>query len=281
MRDKIVEIALGEVGTKEIPENEVKYNKWFYGRNVYGSQYAWCAVFVSWLASECGIMNTLIPSYSGCGTGVNWFKNRNLWRNEGETPLKGDIIFFKPTKKGAISSHTGIVVGVTKDSVITVEGNKSNQVKKCQYSLGFNQILGYGIVNYDDGYELETNKDEYRAYDNVKNKWLPAVEIGDGGFAGNIGNGVSGLMIQNHKYRVHDKKKNKWLPYVTGYNAKDSNNGYAGNLPNDIDGVQIYNATYRVHIKGGGWLSWVNKVDNTSNGYAGIYGKTIDGIQIK
>ncbi len=38
---------------------------------------------------------------------------------------------------------------------------------------------------------------------------------------------------------------------------------------------------YRVHIKGGNWLSWVKKADNTNEGYAGIYGKSIDGIQVK
>ena len=38
---------------------------------------------------------------------------------------------------------------------------------------------------------------------------------------------------------------------------------------------------YRVHIKGGNWLEWVSKADNTNQGYAGIYGKTIDCIQIK
>ena len=37
MRDKIVEIALGEVGIKEIPENEIKYNTWYYGRVVNGN----------------------------------------------------------------------------------------------------------------------------------------------------------------------------------------------------------------------------------------------------
>lgn len=41
------------------------------------------------------------------------------------------------------------------------------------------------------------------------------------------------------------------------------------------------NIEYRVHLKGGSWLSWINKVDDTSNGYAGIYGRSIDGIQVR
>lgn len=115
----------------------------------------------------------------------------------------------------------------------------------------------------------------YQVYDNKKKKWLPNVKANKNDYAGNFGNAISGLKIDNLKYRVHDKVKNKWLPFVNG------RTDYAGNLGNAIDGLQVENATYRVHIKGGEWLSWVSKVDDTSNGYAGIYGREIDAIQIK
>lgn len=117
--------------------------------------------------------------------------------------------------------------------------------------------------------------DTYRVYDNVKNKWLPKVKVGSSDYAGNFGHGVSALQITNRTYRVHDRVKGKWLPWITG--ATD----YAGNLPDNIDGVQVKGATYRVHIRGGKWLEWVDKVDDTKNGYAGIIGETIDAIQIK
>ena len=115
----------------------------------------------------------------------------------------------------------------------------------------------------------------YQAYDYSKKKWLPLVKIGSNDYAGNIGNKLSGITIDNLTYRVHDIKKKKWLPYVNGMED------YAGNLSNPIDGIQIKGATYRVHILGYKWLPWVCKVDNSSNGYAGIYGKEIDAIQIK
>ena len=123
--------------------------------------------------------------------------------------------------------------------------------------------------------DLPFVKDTYQVYDNVKNKWLPKVKVGSKDYAGNFGHGVSGLKITSREYRVHDKVKAKWLPWVKG------DTDYAGNLPNNIDGVQVKGATYRVHIKGGSWLGWVNKVDDTKNGYAGIIGETIDAIQIK
>ncbi len=115
----------------------------------------------------------------------------------------------------------------------------------------------------------------YQVYDNVKKYWLPNVKINTSEYAGNLGNSISALYIDNLKYRVHDKVKNKWLPIVIG------RCDYAGNLGNPIDGIQIENAIYRVHLKNGKWLSWIKKMDNTNNGYAGIYGYEIDAIQVK
>jgi hypothetical protein len=116
--------------------------------------------------------------------------------------------------------------------------------------------------------------DLYQTYDCAKKKWLPNVKISSGDYAGNFGNAVGAVYIDNLEYRVHDKKKNKWLPWVEG--RKD----FAGNK-SPVDGLQVKGATYRVHIKGGKWLAWVSKCDDTSSGYAGIYGKEIDAIQIK
>lgn len=117
---------------------------------------------------------------------------------------------------------------------------------------------------------------QYQAYDNVKNCWLPWVAVGSNGYAGNFGNAISGIRCSNYEYRAHDRVTKKWLPWVKG------SSGYAGNLPNDIDGFQIKGVKqYRVHLKNGGWLEWVYKVDKSAEGYAGIFGKSIDGVQIK
>lgn len=116
--------------------------------------------------------------------------------------------------------------------------------------------------------------DLYQTYDCVKKKWLPNVKENTDDYAGNIGNSVGAVYIDKLEYRVHDKKKNKWLPFVSG------RNDFAGNK-SAIDGLQVKGATYRVHIKGGKWLAWVSKCDDTASGYAGIYGKEIDAIQVK
>ncbi len=119
----------------------------------------------------------------------------------------------------------------------------------------------------------------YQVYDNKKKKWLNNIKVNETtgilSYAGNFGNPIGGLYIDNLTYRVHDKVKNKWLHTIEG------RSNYAGNLGNAIDGVQIKGAIYRVHLLSKGWLSWIKKWDETNQGYAGILGKTIDAIQIK
>lgn len=48
--ERLMEIALSQVGVKEVPSgsNDVKYNTWYYGREVRGDAYPWCCVFVEW-----------------------------------------------------------------------------------------------------------------------------------------------------------------------------------------------------------------------------------------
>lgn len=48
--DMVVKTALSQVGVKESPSgsNRVKYNTWFYGKEVRGASYPWCMTFVEW-----------------------------------------------------------------------------------------------------------------------------------------------------------------------------------------------------------------------------------------
>lgn len=154
MRDKFLAVALSQVGYLEKESNKdldsktanagnknyTKYGAW-YGLN----PAAWCAMFVSWCANEVGILRTLIPRYSGCGTGYNWFRDRGLLTKK---PKAGDIGFLKPTKKGATSSHTFIVYEAFGDTITTIEGNIDNKVVKQKRRISDSNILGFGSVQY-------------------------------------------------------------------------------------------------------------------------------------
>nr|DAJ64309.1 MAG TPA: peptidase [Bacteriophage sp.] len=111
----------------------------------------------------------------------------------------------------------------------------------------------------------------YQVYDNKKKAWLPNVKVGSNDYAGNKGNNISGVYIDNATYRVH-QKGGKWLPWVT------NRNDYAGNLGKSIDAIQIKGKTYRVYDnKKGKWLPWVS----SENDFAGNIGNSIGAIQIK
>lgn len=47
---RFLEIAASQVGVTEYPSgsNKVKYNTWYYGREVSGAWYPWCMVFMAW-----------------------------------------------------------------------------------------------------------------------------------------------------------------------------------------------------------------------------------------
>src|SRR6185369_14813451 len=58
-RKELLSLAGTQVGTTEFPagSNNVKYNTWFYGREVHdgdkpGAHYPWCCTFICWLFSQ-------------------------------------------------------------------------------------------------------------------------------------------------------------------------------------------------------------------------------------
>lgn len=145
--DMIVQIALTQIGNV----GGEPYWSW-YG---FSSRVEWCACFVFWCADQCGyIENGIIPKYAGCVTGVNWFKQRNQWADNSIEPTPGMIIFFDWDNKGGsgpqdgLSDHTGIVERVENGIVYTVEGNTSDSCAERHYSVGYYEILGYGIPSY-------------------------------------------------------------------------------------------------------------------------------------
>ena len=143
----IVEVAasqLGNVGGEP-------YWSW-YG---FESRVSWCACFVSWCADQCGYIDAgIIPKFSGCVTGVNWFRGQNRWLDGSAEPNPGMIIFFDWDNKGGsgpqdgLADHVGIVQRVENGIVYTIEGNSGDSCRQNQYPVGHYEILGYGVIAY-------------------------------------------------------------------------------------------------------------------------------------
>ena len=135
-------------GTKEV--NAAAYDRSWYG---FESRVSWCACFVSWCADQCGYIDAgIIPKFSGCVTGVNWFRGQNRWLDGSVEPNPGMIIFFDWDNKGGsgpqdgLADHVGIVQRVENGIVYTIEGNSGDSCRQNQYPVGHYEILGYGAL---------------------------------------------------------------------------------------------------------------------------------------
>jgi len=55
--NELLAVARKQLGICECPpdSNNVRYNTWYYGREVMGSGYPWCMVFVQWCFAQTGV----------------------------------------------------------------------------------------------------------------------------------------------------------------------------------------------------------------------------------
>ena len=140
----IVEVARSQIGNV----GGEPYWSW-YG---FTERVEWCACFVSWCANKCGyIRSGIIPKFSGCINGVDWFKDRGQWIGNSFEPSPGMIIFFDwddEDGQDGNADHVGIVEKVENGRVYTIEGNTSDSCRQRSYPVGYYQILGYGIPDY-------------------------------------------------------------------------------------------------------------------------------------
>jgi len=145
----MVNIGLSQVGYHERNRdgsigsgNFTKFGEWF-GMN----GQPWCAMFVSWVANEAGLLGDVVPRHASTTVGANAYMERGLYerRNSGYQPREGDTIFFYNPSTGRFN-HVGLVVAFDPQNnrVYTVEGNTSNQVRIRHYDLNNPRIHGFG-----------------------------------------------------------------------------------------------------------------------------------------
>ena len=140
----IVEVARSQIGNV----GGEPYWSW-YG---FTERVEWCACFVSWCANKCRYIDSgIIPKFSGCINGVEWFKDRGQWIGNRFEPSPGMIIFFDwddEDGQDGNADHVGIVEKVEDGRVYTIEGNTSDSCRQRSYPVGYYEILGYGIPAY-------------------------------------------------------------------------------------------------------------------------------------
>ena len=135
----IVQVAL----TQEGNGGDI-YWSW-YG---FSSREEWCACFVSWCADQCGYIEAgVIPKFSLCSAGMEWFESQGQFMDGSYVPATGDLVFFDWGNDGSVD-HVGIVESVVDGTVYTVEGNSGDKVARRSYPIGYGQIVGYGVPTY-------------------------------------------------------------------------------------------------------------------------------------
>lgn len=164
---KLLELARAETGTKENPanSNNVKYNTAYYGREVSGSNYAWCAVFIWWLFQQAGAPELY---YGGsktayCPTLLAYHKGRGQAVTDYQP---GDIIFFNFSGK-TTAAHVGLCEAWDGQYITTIdgntgEGNEANGGAVMRRKRAKKYIVGAYRPDYAEG-EIDLTEEQVRA----------------------------------------------------------------------------------------------------------------------
>ena len=117
----LLEVAVRQLNVREDPpeSNNVRYNTWYYGREVSGDAYPWCMAFVQWVFAQAG--KVLPYKTASCSALLSWYR-QNRPECIVRDPMPGDIILYT-------FSHTGTVdlVMVPQDTPMESWGDPMKQ----------------------------------------------------------------------------------------------------------------------------------------------------------
>ena len=148
---ELLEIARRQIGTRESPpnSNNVRYNTWYYGREVSGAAYPWCAVFVAFVFDQAKVK--LPIRTASCGALMRAAQSAGCWVTGDYRP--GDVVIYD-FPGGAATDHCGIVESVDGTYISAIEGNTSSTSDADggaveRRSRKFSQIVGAVRPSYD------------------------------------------------------------------------------------------------------------------------------------
>ena len=120
---ELLDIARRQIGTRESPpnSNNVRYNTWYYGREVSGAAYPWCMVFVQWVFDQAKVK--LPTRTASCGALMRAAQSAGCWVTGDYRP--GDVVIYD-FPGGAATDHCGIVESVDGTYISAIEGNTSS-----------------------------------------------------------------------------------------------------------------------------------------------------------
>lgn len=192
--------------------------------------FCWCMILTSCLPKDRSDVekkwDALTITYqptknnlaAACRYAADYFRSKKAFYPVAEAK-KGDVIFFGPAGS---ETHQGLVRYVANNRVYTVEGNKSNSVKLCDYSLKDSKISGVGRPMYDPEPEVkkeetkpeETKKEEVKPTETTTTTSKSIDELAKEVIAGKWGNGkarATALEAAGYDYDEVQNKVNELL----------------------------------------------------------------------
>lgn len=121
---EFLSIAEKQVGIVESPPNSntVRYNTWYYGREVRGKEYPWCMVFCQWVYDKAKVK---VPvRTASCTTMLKAAKANNCFVNNRHLQ-PGDLVLFNFDGGINVSTHCGILRSIDGIKMEVIEGNTS------------------------------------------------------------------------------------------------------------------------------------------------------------
>lgn len=117
------------------------------------ASYDWCAATVTAIAIRCGLLNIFVKECS-CTKQIEQWKAKGAWvENDAYIPKTGDIVYFAwdAPASGDFTAdvdHVGVVEKVEEGYIISIEGNKGNNVNRRTFPVNYRYIRGFATPDY-------------------------------------------------------------------------------------------------------------------------------------
>lgn len=113
----------------------------------------WCAAGFT-AAAIVAEMVDITGAECSCEKFISIYKNKGIWNEDGSViPLRGWAILYNwgdvTQPNNGKADHIGVVEEVEDGFITVIECNISDSVKKRTIPVGWGQIRGYGMIQYD------------------------------------------------------------------------------------------------------------------------------------
>jgi len=148
--NKIIEIAQRELALGP-QRGGAKYWRWA----GWTHRDEWCAMFVSYCASEAGLVKSgVFVNSAGVNAHKLHFISRTKFKRSNEyTPNPGDAVFFdwsltEVHKDNTLArfDHIGLFEKMDANLIYVIEGNSGDELHRRRYSKNDNRLAGYGAI---------------------------------------------------------------------------------------------------------------------------------------